>query len=68
MRREIERVNEEVTRVLHCSDDQLQPKGRGKYEYTAEEQVQIGNYATENGPPKASRHFTKLLGRKVAEV
>ena len=43
--------------------------GRGKYnEYTPEERGQIGKFATEHGPTKAVRHFSKLLSRKVPET
>ena len=41
---------------------------RGKYNsYTCEQRAQIGKYAVENGPTKAPRHFSKLLGIDVPE-
>ena len=34
-------------------------------EYSAKERAQIGKYAAENGPTKASRHFPKILGKSA---
>ena len=40
----------------------------GKYNcYTPEQRASIGKYAAENGPTKAARHFTKILGSSVNE-
>ena len=35
-------------------------------DYTAKERAEIGKYAAENRPAKASRCFSERLGRKVA--
>lgn len=41
---------------------------RGRYNsYTPEQRASIGKYAAENGPTKAARHFTKILGSDVNE-
>ena len=40
------------------------PMTRGKYDYT---QIQIGKYAAENGPTRATKHFSQLMSRNVTE-
>ena len=43
-------------------------QGRGRYnDYSSEERAAIGRYTAENGPAKASRHFSKTLERNVPE-
>ena len=44
-------------------------KIRGKYsDYTPEDRAKIGKYAAENGPARAVRHFSSVLGMKVPET
>ena len=41
---------------------------RGKYNrYTPEERAAIGRYAAENGPTRATRHFSEKLKMKISE-
>ena len=58
-------------RVKSCLEDAKTdpPKAkRGKYNvYTPDERAQIGRYASENGPTRAAKHFSKLWNRKVPE-
>ena len=71
-RKELERANDCVSRAI-CPG-----VGPGKSaistprthynDYTDEQRAQIGKYAAENGPTKASRHFSEQLGRKVPET
>ena len=35
--------------------------------YSATERAKIGKYAAENGPTRASRHFSEVLEKKVPE-
>ena len=44
-------------------------KGRWQYNvYTAKERALIGEYAAENGPASAVRHFSKVLSRNLPET
>ena len=62
--KERKKVDECVKRVLESHDS----RKRGSYNhYTAEERASIGKYASENGPTKAARHFTKVLRRNINE-
>ena len=60
-----------VNASVKCSllEDSESSRSRGKYnDYTSKERALIGKYAAENGPAKATRHFSQLLGRKVPET
>lgn len=60
---EEKRAEEEVKKVIEIKD-----KARGSYnDYSPEIRAAIGKYAAENGPTRASRHFTKQLGKNVPE-
>ena len=42
---------------------------RGKYnDYTPEERARIGKYAAENGPVRAVRYCSKVIGKSVPET
>ena len=60
---EKQRASEEVRRITEKNSEK-----RGKYnDYTPELRAKIGKYAAECGPTRASRHFTKELGKDVPE-
>ncbi len=59
-RKEVERANEEVKRILGDTNAK-QEKPRGKYEYSPKERAQIGKYAAKNRHTKAANHFSQLL-------
>ena len=66
-RKQVLEVNKIVAGV--CKKKEAASSGRGKYnEYTAEERARIGKYAAENGPARAVRHFSHLLGRTIPET
>lgn len=51
------------------SEQEAGDSTRGKYnEYLAAERARIGKYAAENGPTRASRHFSNVLKRPVPET
>lgn len=56
--------------VLKCLGNPTVPKvlSREKYNaYTPEQRAQIGKYAAENGPTRATRHFSALWSVNVPE-
>ena len=60
---EVERANEEVKRVIEQKSGR-----RAKYnDYTPQQRANIGKYAAEHGPTRASHYFTKVLGKDVPE-
>ena len=57
-KRETEQVNERMKQVLVTAGKKHSPT-RGSYaDYTPEDRAKIGKYATENGPARATRHFS----------
>ena len=61
-KKELDSANKHVSKII------TKPTEHQKYsEYSAEEHAQIGRYAAENGPTRASRHFSKVLKKKVPE-
>ena len=66
---DLQAANAHVRKVLDDGADlrEVQPKTRGKYNYTPEQRAQIGKYAAENGPTRAAKHFSQLWKRKVPE-
>ena len=60
--KELKSANDSVSKCNTKSTD------RQKYNvYSAEERAQMGKYAAENGPTRASKHFSKLLNKNVPE-
>ena len=66
---ELQKVNTSVKRTLALQETPEDSKQkRPKYnDYTPAERAQIGKYTVENGPIRASRHFTKLWGKNIPE-
>ena len=64
--REVERVNRTVKlameREAEATSTRVMYNG-----YSATERAKIGKYAAENGPTRASRHFSEVLEKKVPE-
>ena len=68
-RKDLDHVNKEVMSALageNSSKKIATPRGRYN-SYSPEEKAQIGKYALENGNTRATRHFSKVLDRKVTE-
>ena len=60
--KELKSANDSVSNCHVKSTD------RQKYSaYSAEERAQIGKYAAENGPTRASKYFSKILKKNVPE-
>lgn len=65
---DLQKVNAAVKCTLEIQESEQSGKKRPKYnDYTPRELPQIGKYTAENGPIRASCHFSKLLGRNVPE-
>ena len=61
--KEVKRANEEVKRVIEQKSGR-----RAKYnDYTPLQRANIGKYAVEHGPTRASHYFTKVLEKDVPE-
>ena len=57
--KELKSAGDKVKEQLESSS--IDKKVRGKYNsYDAERRAEIGKYAAENGPTRASRHFSQL--------
>ena len=68
-KRETEQVNERVKQVLVTAGKKRSPT-RGSYaDYTPEHRAKIGKYAAENGPARATRHFSvpETTGEKAQD-
>ena len=64
--KELKSANQNVAKCLAISMNRTDT--RQSYNgYSAEEHAQIGKYAAENGPTRASKHFSKILKKKVPE-
>ena len=62
---ELQAANSSVQKII---ERRSVPNRCGKYNhYTAEERAMIGRYAAENGPTRASKHFSKLLRKNISE-
>lgn len=62
---EVEAANKQVSNALQSAAEKV---SRGKYNsYTPQQRAKIGKYAAENGPTKATKHFTAIWGIHVNE-
>ena len=61
-------ANAEINREHEKSAQGTSKRKRGEYAaYTEEQRLKIARYAVDNGPTKAARHFSALLGRSLNE-
>ena len=57
-----------ITQCANVPHQQSLKRKRGKYNhYSAEHRYKMAKYAVENGVMKASKHFSKVLGKPVNE-
>ena len=68
-RKELKEANKRVDMCLKesykdkASENGVASSRRGQYnEYTSEQRAEIGKYSAENGPTRAARHFSEVLG------
>ena len=73
-RKELKEANKRVDMCLKesykdkASENGVASSRRGQYnEYTSEQRAEIGKYSAENGPIRAARHFSKVLGIVIPE-
>ena len=65
--KELKSADQNVAKCLAISTNRTDT--RQSYNgYSAEERAQIGKYAAENGPTRASKYFSKILKKKVPEL
>ncbi|XP_033758148.1 uncharacterized protein LOC117340497 [Pecten maximus] len=64
------KCNEEVSNTYINTTNVHTPKKRkrGDYgSYSPEQRAKMAKYTIDNGPAKAAKHFTKILGRPINE-